>query len=108
MKKLIVLLLAAAMLLSLAACASTAGTEDTNAADTAASAETPPEKPDGKAPAMADGETPPEKPDGEGGQPGTATACSATGPARLSIFPIPPSQRPPIIPAASRPPAAAR
>ena len=75
MKKLIVLLLAAAMLLSLAACASTAGTEDTNAADTAASAETPPEKPDGEAPAMADGETPPEKPDGtppdgEGGQPG--------------------------------------
>ena len=75
MKKLIALFLAAVMLLSLAACASTAGTEDTNAADTAASAETPPEKPDGEAPAMADGETPPEKPDGtppdgEGGQPG--------------------------------------
>ena len=76
MKKLIVLLLAAAMLLSLAACASTADTADTDTANTAASAETPPEKPDGEAPAMADGETPPEKPDGtppdgEGGQPGT-------------------------------------
>ena len=81
MKKLITILLAAAMLLSLAACASTAAdtaSDDTEAkpASADASAETPPELPDGEAPAMGDGETPPEKPDGTppdgaNGQPGT-------------------------------------
>ena len=80
MKKLIVLLLSAAMLLSLAACGSTAATDaatDTDTSQTNAaqdsvaqpdasdtSAELPPEKPDGDATAMGDGETPPEKPDG--------------------------------------------
>lgn len=72
MKKLIVLLLAAVMLLSLAACGSTAANTasddtDTETASTDTSAETPPELPDG--------ETPPENPDGtppdgENGQPG--------------------------------------
>ena len=67
MKKLIALFLAAAMLLSLAACASRdvpAASADDASAQTGTSAETPPEKPDGEAPAMAGGETPPEKPDG--------------------------------------------
>ena len=76
MKKLIAIFLAAAMLLSLAACGSTAS-DDTEAGTTSTdtSTETPPEKPDGEAPAMGDGETPPEKPDGTppdgaNGQPG--------------------------------------
>ena len=64
MKKLIAMILAAAMLLSLTACGSTAAdaAADNPEAETAsadASAETPPEKPDG---------TPP---DGANGQPGT-------------------------------------
>ena len=72
MKKLIAMILAAAMLLSLTACGSTAAdaAADDPEAETAsadASAETPPELPDGEAPAMSDGETPPEKPDGFGG-----------------------------------------
>ena len=81
MKKLIAMILAAAMLLSLTACGSTAAdaAADDPEAETAsadASAETPPELPDGEAPAMSDGETPPEKPDGTppdgaNGQPGT-------------------------------------
>lgn len=72
MKKLIALFLAAVMLLSLAACGSTAANTasddtDTETASTDTSAETPPELPDG--------ETPPENPDGtppdgENGQPG--------------------------------------
>lgn len=72
MKKLIALFLAAVMLLSLAACCSTAANTasddtDTETASTDTSAETPPELPDG--------ETPPENPDGtppdgENGQPG--------------------------------------
>ena len=80
MKKLIAIFLAAAMLLSLAACGSTAAdtaTDDTEAetVSTDTSTETPPELPDGEAPAMGDGETPPEKPDGTppdgaNGQPG--------------------------------------
>ena len=81
MKKLISILLAAAMLFSLAACGSTAvdtASGDTEAETTSADAalETLPEKPDGEAPAMGDGETSPEKPDGtppdgENGQPDT-------------------------------------
>ena len=78
MKKLISILLAAAMLLSLAACTSTAAADDTESvpASSDTSAETPPELPDGEAPAMSGGETPPEKPDGTppdgaNGQPGT-------------------------------------
>ena len=78
MKKLISILLAAAMLLSLAACTSTAAADDTESvpASSDTSTETPPEKPDGEAPAMSGGETPPEKPDGTppdgaNGQPGT-------------------------------------
>ena len=80
MKKLIAIFLAAAMLLTLAACGSTAAeteTDDTqaDAASADAAPDTPPEKPDGGAPAMGDGETPPEKPDGTppdgaGGKPG--------------------------------------
>ena len=84
MKKLIAIILAAAMLLSLAACGSTAAgtaSDDTAAETTSAdssnnaSTQTPPELPDGEAPAMGNGETPPEKPDGtppdgENGQPG--------------------------------------
>ena len=83
MKKLISILLAAAMLLSLAACSQTAAentqdeetttqseqSEQSDSAQTESSSQTPPEKPDGAAPAMADGQTPPEKPDGS--QPGT-------------------------------------
>ena len=78
MKKLIALFLAAVMLLSLAACGSTAANTaaddtDTETASTDTSAETPPELPDG--------ETPPENPDGENGQPGdpppTATRLTA-------------------------------
>ena len=80
MKKLISILLAAAMLLSLAACSQTAAentqdeetttqSEQSDSAQTEFSSQTPPEKPDGAAPAMADGQTPPEKPDGS--QPGT-------------------------------------
>lgn len=66
MKKLISILLAAAMLLSLAACTSTAAADDTESvpASSDTSTETPPELPDGEAPAMSGGETPPEKPDG--------------------------------------------
>ena len=78
MKKLISILLAAAMLLSLAACTSTAAADDTESvpASSDTSTETPPELPDGEAPAMSGGETPPEKPDGTppdgaNGQPGT-------------------------------------
>ena len=78
MKKLISILLAAAMLLSLAACTSTAAADDTESvpASSDTSTETPPELPDGEAPAMLGGETPPEKPDGTppdgaNGQPGT-------------------------------------
>ena len=80
MKKLIVILLSAAMLLSLMACGSTAAdtASDDAESETAfadVSTETPPEKPDDEAPAMGDGETPPEKPDGTppdgaNGQPG--------------------------------------
>ena len=76
MKKLIALFLAAVMLLSLAACGSTAANTasddtDTETASTDTSAETPPELPDG--------ETPPENPDGtppdgENGQPGDPAA----------------------------------
>ena len=72
MKKLIALFLAAVMLLSLAACGSTAANTasddtDTETTSTDTSAETPSELPDG--------ETPPENPDGtppdgENGQPG--------------------------------------
>ena len=74
MKKLIALLLAAAMLFSLTACGSTTATDtaDADATQEAAaqqestevSTEAPPEKPDSEAPTMGDGETPPEKPDG--------------------------------------------
>ena len=78
MKKLISILLAAAMLLSLAACTSTAAADDTESvpASSDTSTETPPELPDGEAPATSGGETPPEKPDGTppdgaNGQPGT-------------------------------------
>lgn len=78
MKKLISILLGAAMLLSLAACTSTAAADDTESvpASSDTSTETPPELPDGEAPAMLGGETPPEKPDGTppdgaNGQPGT-------------------------------------
>ena len=80
MKKLISILLAAAMLLSLAACTSTAAdaAADDPEAETAsadASAETPPEKPDGTPPDGANGQpgTPPDgnPPDGApNGQPG--------------------------------------
>ena len=70
MNKLISILLAAAMLLSLAACTSTAAADDTESvpASSDTSTETPPELPGG--------ETPPEKPDGTppdgaNGQPGT-------------------------------------
>ena len=75
MKKLIACFLAAAMLLSLAACASTADTEETDLAATSASDEAPSEATGEEALAMGDGETPPEKPDGtppdgENGQPG--------------------------------------
>ena len=72
MKKLIALFLAAVMLLSLAACGSTAANTasddtDTETASTDTSAETPPELPDGETqPENPDG-TPP---DGENGQPG--------------------------------------
>ena len=52
MKKLISILLGAAMLLSLAACTSTAAADDTEPASTDTSTETPPELPDGEAPAM--------------------------------------------------------
>ena len=63
------------MLLSLAACASTADTEETDLAATSASDEAPSEATGEEALAMGDGETPPEKPDGtppdgENGQPG--------------------------------------
>ena len=78
MKKLISILLAAAMLLSLTACTSTAAADDTESvpASSDTSTETPPELPDGEAPAMSGGETPPKKPDGTppdgaNGQPGT-------------------------------------
>ena len=212
MKKLIAMILAAAMLLSLTACGSTAAdaAADNPEAETAsadASAETPPEKPDGTPPDGANGQpgTPPDgnPPDGApNGQPGgfggsgevtqgtsantisedtavtgtsysstgddenalsvdgaavtldgitvdkragatsntedgdfygmnaallatngatvtiktrlsipprrTATAYSAMEQTRPSTSPIPPSRRPPITPAASRPPAAAR
>lgn len=80
MKKLISILLTAAMLLSLAACTSTAAdaaADDPEAetASTDASAETPPEKPDGTPPDGANGQpgTPPDgnPPDGApNGQPG--------------------------------------
>ena len=75
MKKLIACFLAAAMLLSLVACASTADTEETDLVATSASDEAPSEATGEEAPAMGDGETPPEKPDGtppdgENGQPG--------------------------------------
>ena len=54
MKKLISILLGAAMLLSLAACTSTAAADDTESvpASSDTSTETPPELPDGEAPAM--------------------------------------------------------
>ena len=69
MKKLISILLAAAMLLSIAGCGSTAAT------DTATGSETPPEKPDGTSPDGTNGRpgTPPDgnSPDGApNGQPG--------------------------------------
>ena len=94
MKKLIAILLSAAMLLSLAACGNTAATDSTADTDTmqtdtaqdgAAQADAsevssalPPDKPNGDAPAMADSETPPDgangkpgdPPDGKSGQPG--------------------------------------
>ena len=80
MKKLIAMILAAAMLLSLAACGSTAAdaAADDPEAETAsadASADTPPEKPDGTPPDGANGQpgTPPDgnPPDGApNGQPG--------------------------------------
>lgn len=81
MKKLISMILAAAMLLSLTACGSTAAdaAADDPEAETAsadASAETPPEKPDGTPPDGANGQpgTPPDgkPPDGApNGQPGS-------------------------------------
>ena len=81
MKKLIAMILAAAMLLSLTACGSTAAdaAADNPEAETAsadASAETPPEKPDGTPPDGANGQpgTPPDgnPPDGApNGQPGS-------------------------------------
>lgn len=81
MKKLISILLAAAMLLSLTACGSTAAdaAADDPEAETAsadASADTPPEKPDGTPPDGANGQpgTPPDgsPPDGApNGQPGS-------------------------------------
>lgn len=73
MKKRIAIFLAAAMLLSLTACGSTAADAasgnaeaETTSTDSAnnVSPQTPPELPDGEAPAMAGGKTPPEKPDG--------------------------------------------
>lgn len=77
MKKLISILLAAAMLLSLAACTSTAAADDTESvpASSDTSTETPPEKPDGTPPDGANGQpgTPPDgnPPDGApNGQPG--------------------------------------
>ena len=77
MKKLISILLAAAMLLSLAACTSTAAADDTVSvpATSDTSADTPPEKPDGTPPDGANGQpgTPPDgnPPDGApNGQPG--------------------------------------
>ena len=77
MKKLISILLAAAMLLSLAACTSTAAADDTESvpASSDTSTETPPEKPDGTPPDSANGQpgTPPDgnPPDGApNGQPG--------------------------------------
>ena len=77
MKKLIPILLAAAMLLSLAACTSTAAADDTESvpASSDTSTETPPEKPDGTPPDGANGQpgTPPDgnPPDGApNGQPG--------------------------------------
>lgn len=78
MKKLISILLAAAMLLSLAACTSTAAADDTESvpASSDTSTETPPEKPDGTPPDGANGQpgTPPDgnPPDGApNGQPGS-------------------------------------
>lgn len=77
MKKLIPILLAAAMLLSLAACTSTAAADDTESvpASSDTSTETPPEKPDGTPPDGANGQlgTIPDgnPPDGTpNGQPG--------------------------------------
>ena len=57
MKKLIAMILAAAMLLSLAACTSTAAADDTESvpASSDTSTETPPEKPDGTPPDGANG-----------------------------------------------------
>ena len=77
MKKLISILLGAAMLLSLAACTSTAAADDTESvpASSDTSTETPPEKPDGTPPDGANGQlgTIPDgnPPDGApNGQPG--------------------------------------
>ena len=77
MKKLIAMILAAAMLLSLAACTSTAAADDTESvpASSDTSTETPPEKPDGTPPDGANGQlgTIPDgnPPDGTpNGQPG--------------------------------------
>ena len=77
MKKLISILLAAAMRLSLTACGSTAAADDTESvpASSDTSTETPPEKPDGTPPDGANGQpgTPPDgnPPDGApNGQPG--------------------------------------
>ena len=85
MKKLIAILLSAAMLLSLAACGNTAATDSTADTDTmqtdtaqdgAAQADAsevssalPPDKPNGDAPAMADSETPPDSANGQPGDP---------------------------------------